>query len=180
MRVLRLPGIAELGDGALLALGDEDRVVPEALAASRLVRDASGEDAAAANDRALGRDRDKLRHVPCLAAGDTRELPEQLGDRRCAFLGVAGGVEPGTPAERRDLEARILAEDPAAGAFVCKGRLDQRVFVVRRPALVGPIVGVERLDRPARQQLLELARLVRVARREDRGYSVQRTSRTPS
>ena len=49
-----------------------------------------------------------------------------------------------------------------------KSRLDPRVVVVRRAGLVRVVVAVERLDRPAGEQRLELARLVRVARAEDR------------
>jgi hypothetical protein len=39
VRVLALPVVPELGDGARLADGHEDRVVAEALAAARLERD---------------------------------------------------------------------------------------------------------------------------------------------
>ena len=43
-----------------------------------------------------------------------------------------------------------------------------------------PPLGVEGHDRPAGEQPLELARLVRVSRREDRSQSSHLTSSTPS
>src|SRR5215211_3659901 len=46
VRVLRLPVIAELGNGAVLAVRDEHRVETEALGAARVLRDAPFERAA--------------------------------------------------------------------------------------------------------------------------------------
>ena len=54
VRVRPLPLVAELRDGPLLAVGDEDRVVAEAFAAARLVDDAALERAGAAVLRAVG------------------------------------------------------------------------------------------------------------------------------
>ena len=60
MRVLVLPRVAELRDGLLLAVGNEDRVVTEAFAAARLRSDAAFEDPRAAYLSAVGRDPDRL------------------------------------------------------------------------------------------------------------------------
>src|SRR5437879_1140846 len=75
--------------------------------------------------------------------------------------------------------ARRAAPAPT-GPPAAESRFDARVLDVGRPGLVRPALGVERLDRPAGKQLLELACLVHVARAERRPHSVQRTSRTPS
>src|SRR5438128_530017 len=63
MRVLLLPLVAELRDRELLAVGHEDRVVAEALAAARLAGDPALEDPGAADLLPVRRDRDELRDV---------------------------------------------------------------------------------------------------------------------
>ena len=61
MRVLRLPVVAELGDRALLAVGDEHRVVAEAFAAARRVGDPALERRPVPRTSlAVGRERDEL------------------------------------------------------------------------------------------------------------------------
>src|SRR5205085_116181 len=113
---------------------------------------------------------------------DAFELAEELADRGRALGRVARGVEPGPAAERRDLEAGVLADHPRvrAAGLAAEARLGTRVLVVRLACLRREVVRVERFDRPPRQELLQLARLVRVARAEPRAQSVQRTSRIPS
>src|SRR5690349_3499165 len=180
MRVLVLPSVAELGDGALLALRNEHRVVAEAAAAARAAGNRPVEDAGAAQLLPVRRDRDELTDVARAAVVDVAQLLQQLCDRRRALRCVARGVNAGPAAERCHLDARVLADRPAAGTPVREPRLDQRVLVVRRPRLLRIVVGVERRDRPAREQHLQLTRLVCVPRRKRRGHSIQRTSSTPS
>jgi hypothetical protein len=68
MGILRLPLVAELRDGSLLACGDEDRVVAEALVAARLAGDPAYQDAGAAQLLAGRRECDPLPDVPGAAA----------------------------------------------------------------------------------------------------------------
>src|SRR5205823_6048443 len=88
----------------------------------------------------------------------------------------------GPTTERRHLDPRVLPESPLVR--LCprpfKPCLRARVVVVRRAVLDRVVVGFERLDSPGGQQLLELARLVRVARRQPRLQSVHLTSTTSS
>ena len=131
---------------------------------------------------AVGRDRDELGHVARAPVVDAVELAEQLRDRRRALGRVARGVRgragrrappPRCPSPRRSSSppTRVAAER----------RLERaRSRSTSSPVSVGPALRVERLDRPAGQQHLELARLVRVARAERRYDSVHRTSSTPS
>src|SRR5581483_4470436 len=182
MRVPFLPCVPELGDGSLLALGDEDRVVPESLRAARLFGDAPGEDTAAAHLLVLGRQAHELGDVPRRTVANSLELAEELCDRRRPLGCVAGRLDAGPPIERLHLEPRVLADQPVACAddLPPEACLRAGVVRVRRAGLVRPAVRVERLDPPPRQRPLELTRLVRVARAEDRPHSTQRTSRTPS
>src|SRR5436305_3608743 len=132
MRVLRLPRVTELGDGALLALGDEDRVVAEASAATRLGRDPSLENARTAQLFTVWSDRDELGHVARTAIVDPFELPQELRDCRRTLGCVARGLDAGPATERRDLEAGVLADRPAVGnARAAECRLDLGVAVVR-------------------------------------------------
>src|SRR6478672_2560484 len=101
MRVLVLPSVAELGDGALLALRNEHRVVAEAAGAAQLLP--------------VRRDRDELTDVARAAVVDVAQLLQQLCDRRRALRCVARGVNAGPAAERCHLDARVLADRPAAG-----------------------------------------------------------------
>src|SRR5579864_1633366 len=180
MRVLRLPRVAELGDRLRLAVGDEHRVVAEAAGAARLGRDPAGDDPAAAKLLAVRRERDELGDVTRAAVVDAAELAEQLRDRGRALRRIPRGRDAGPAAERSDLDAGILADRPAGDAGAPERRLGARVRVIRVAGLGRIVVGVERFDRPAGEQHLELARLVRVARAQRRGYSLHRTPSTPS
>jgi hypothetical protein len=167
--VLRLPPVAELRNGALLALRHEHRVVAEALDAARRIRDATVEHAAAAQDRAVGRNCNELRHEACAAVILVSELAEQLRDRGSTLRRVPRRCDSRTPAERCNLEARVLADDPAVRrrTRTAERRLDERVVVVGVAVLGRIVVRIENVDRPAGKQHLELARLVRVARSEN-------------
>src|SRR5437763_1768913 len=83
VRVLGLPLIAELRDGSLLAGGDEDRVVAEALAPPRVFGDPSFQDAGSAGFLAGRRERDQLADVAgsTVFAFDTAELRQEALDR---------------------------------------------------------------------------------------------------
>src|SRR5579872_1861455 len=182
MRMLVLPGIPELAACARLAVGHEDRVVAEPAAPARRVGDASVGHARAAQDLAVRTDRHELRHVTSAPVRLLAELAEQLRDRGRALGRIPRGRDARTAAERRDLDAGVLADRPPVGrdARATEPRLGERVLVVRLAGLRRIVVGVEHVDRPAGKQLLELARLVRVARAENGVQSVQRTSSTPS
>src|SRR5439155_24622384 len=108
------------------------------------------------------------------------ELAEELRDRRPAFRRVARGQDARAAAEAVHFEPRVLRQHPGVGVVVAESRLRGRVLVVRRACLRRIVVTVERLDRPAGEQRLELPRLVRVAGTEDGAQSVHRTSSTPS
>jgi hypothetical protein len=164
--VLRLPPVAELRNGALLALRHEHRVVAEALDAARRIRDVAVEHAAAAQDRAVRRDRNELRHEARATVALVSELAEQLRDRGSTLRRVSRRGDSRTPGERRDLEARVLADDPAVRRQTrpAERRLDERVVVIGVAVLERIVVRIEDVDRPAGEQHLKLARLVRVAR----------------
>ena len=53
------------------------------------------------------------------------ELAEQLGDRRRSFGRVASREDAGPAAERRDLDARVLAEHPAVRVLAAEPRLQR-------------------------------------------------------
>src|SRR5437870_5866720 len=182
MRVASLPVASQLGDCPLLAVGHEHRVVAEALAAARLVGNAPLERAGAAKLLAGGRERHELAHVAGAAVLDALELAEELADRGRALGRVARGVEPGPAAERRDLETGVLADHPhfRVADLASEARLGARVLVVRRARLRWKRGRIHRLDRPAGEEPLQLARLVLVARAEARPHSLHRTSSTPS
>src|SRR5437870_3112700 len=169
MRVLVLPSVAELGDRARLAVGDEHRVVAEAFRAARRVGDPTLEHARPAYLASVGCERDELRDIARAPVADTLELAEELGDRGCALGGVARRVQTGASGERMHLDARVLADRPAlcVGERAAELRFRAGVLDVRLAGLVGPAIGVERLDRPSGKQELELARLVGIARRKD-------------
>src|SRR5262245_32412948 len=112
MRVLRLPGVAELRDRPLLARGDEDRVVAETLASGRLGGDASLEDACPAELLPAGSEKNELRDVPRRSILDTGELGEELLDRGCSLRRIAGGEDPRPAAQRSDFESGILRQHP--------------------------------------------------------------------
>ena len=167
--MLGLPHVAELRDGAVLAVGNEHRLEAEALDAARRVGDPALEDPRPARLAPVRCERDELRDVAGPPVARTVEVSEQLGDRRRALRGVPRRVDSGAAVERPHLDPRVLADRPALAiaGVAPEERLRAGVLVVRLPCLGGPLVGVERVDRPARQQPLELARLVRVARGED-------------
>src|SRR6476660_1399436 len=179
MRVLRLPAFPQFRDRlAALPLRNEDRVVAEALATRRLVGNAPFERAGAAKLASVRREEDELGDVARSALLDPRQLAQELRDRWRSLGRVPRGQDAGPAAERLDLEPRVLRQHPAVRVLSAEARLQRRVLVVRRAGLGRVVVAVERLDRPTRQEPLELTCLVPVARAED--YSIHRTSRTPS
>jgi len=105
-------------------------------------------------------------------------LKKSPGDR----IGTARSsrMDAGTTVERVHLDARVLADRPLVLVRVSSTEqgLAPRVLVVRLAVLGRKVVCLEGLDRPGRQQVLELTRLARVARREARLQSVHRTSTT--
>src|SRR2546430_10021913 len=78
------------------------------------------------------------------------------------------------------LDAGILPEDPCVrrARLEAEQRLSAGIVVVRLSRLGRKLVGVERLDLPAAQQLRELACLVWLARSAPRSQAVHRTSAT--
>src|SRR5581483_6538522 len=175
-----LPPVPELRDRSLLAVGDEDRVVAEALASGRPFGDAALERAPAPQLAPVRREEDELRHVACAALLESLELAQELRHRRRALGCVARREDAGPAAERVDLEPRVLCENPARLVRTAERGFDPCVLVVRCPRLRRVVIAFERLDRPAGQEVLELTRLVRVPRAEDGFHSIQRTSSTPS
>ena len=100
MRVLGLPLVAELCDGALFAVRDEDRVEAEAFLATRLFGDPALEDARAAELRALGRQRDELADVARASASGSapsRRLEHPFHVRASCPL---ADFRPGAPPSR--------------------------------------------------------------------------------
>jgi hypothetical protein len=162
-----LPRVAELGHGALLAVRDEDRVETEASGAVRLLGDAALERAGAAVLAAVGSDRGELADVAGAAipfAGERFEDPLDV-----PTLGPTGGFDAGPAAERLDLESGVLAEHPRIrrADLAAEQRLAAGVLEERAARLGRIVVGVEELDRPAGESVLELAPLVLVARAQD-------------
>src|SRR5437763_4665106 len=180
MRALCLPVVSQLRHRPLLASGNENRVVTEALVAARLVCDPALERPGATQLAAVGREEDELGDVARATVLAPFELAEELRDRRRTLGRVTRREHPRPPAERFHLEPGVLRKHPAAGVLATESRLERRVVVVRRAGLRRVVVAIQRLDRPAGQQRLELPRLVRVAGAEDCVQSVHRTSSTPS
>src|SRR5204862_6299469 len=111
-----LPLVAELGDRASLAVGDEDRVVAEARGTPSLLADAALEHPRASELLEARREADELAHVPCsprLSFG-SGELGQEFGDvllvARVAAR-IARRTDSRAPGETLDLEPRVLAED---------------------------------------------------------------------
>ena len=169
VRVRPLPLVAELGDRSLLAVGDEDRVVAEALAAARLVGDAAFERPCAAVLRAVGRERDELADVTRARRSSTpSELRAAAGRRdrrrRSARNGRRGdrrGRRPRSPSPRRSPRPRGSTARP-------KSAFAARVLVVGLAVSGGYVVGVEQLDLPPGQRGAQLAQLALVLRAEPR------------
>src|SRR2546430_1123410 len=179
VRVLRLPGVPELGHRLRLALGDEDRVVAESLAASGLLGDPALQRPLPAELRPLRRDAHELADVARASPVAVHAL--ELGEERLDRLrGPAGGADARPPAEPGHLDPRVLAEDPlVAPQCVTELRLRACVLVVGR-ARLGRQLRVEQADLPPRERAHELLRLVRVRRREEGPHWPQRIPRTPS
>src|SRR6266540_6331094 len=171
--VLDLPVVAELGHGLRLPFRDEDRVVAEALAAARLRRDRALE-RAAAPELPCRRQANELAAVARAAVLHTLELGEKLLDVMTR-LRPARGVDSGAPAERVDLDPRVLPEDPRLRLERPADQgLRTRVLVVRLTLLGRGLGRVEPLDPPARERPLELACLVLVSGRELGEHSAER------
>jgi hypothetical protein len=150
VRVAFLPLVAELRDGPLLSVGDEDRIEAEALRASWFVRDAAFEHAGAADLVGRGTERHELADVPRPPAFslDAVELAQQTLDMLPAR--ETRRRDPRCAAQPVDLEPRILAEDPRRRIDrPPEVRLRPSVLVVGRPVLRRVFVGLQGLDRPA-------------------------------
>jgi hypothetical protein len=97
--VLRLPLVAELGDGPVLPVRHEDRVEAEALRAPRLVGDAALEDSGSSELFAGRREGDELADVAGSAplVFDPLELPQEpldvLAAREARRLHARGAAE---------------------------------------------------------------------------------------
>src|SRR5688572_31291989 len=125
--MLGLPVVPELGDGARLAVGHEDRVVAEALAPARLERDRALDGGGAAKRLALRRERDELAHVARAPVLDALQRVEQRGH---PVVRPTRRLDPGPSAERGDLDPRVLAEHPVGRVPTAEARLAERVVVV--------------------------------------------------
>src|SRR5437763_10301022 len=132
MRALSLPVVPQLRHRPLLASGNEDRVVTEALVTARLVCDPALERAGATQLAAVGREEDELRDVARATVVAPFELAEELRDCRPAFRRVARGQDARAPAEAVHFEPRVLRQHPAVGVVATESRLRRRVLVVRR------------------------------------------------
>src|ERR671922_1548057 len=182
VRVLRLPVVAELGDGSVVAVRDEDRVEPEAAGASRLVPDPAFEDARAPLLVSLRRQRDQLADVarPPAATLHALELGQQPVD--VELSGEARRPDPRRAAEALDLEAGVLAEHPGTRPVQRPPEhgLRARVLVVGLADLRRILVDRERLDLPAGKRPPQLAELPRIRRGQESLYGFQRAPRTSS
>ena len=114
----RLPSVPELGHRLRLAVGDEHRVVAEALAAAALVSDRPVERAAGARLAAVRKQADELADVARPPIVLALELPEQPVDA-AARLSPAGGVDARATAERVTFSRERLDEllDLASGGI---------------------------------------------------------------
>src|SRR5262249_40886181 len=121
----------------------------------------------AAQLAAVGREENEFGDVPRATVVGVTELSEELRHRRGSLRCVACREDTRAAAERVHLEARVLRADPGVLVLAAEIGLDPRVLVVGRSGLGGVVVAVERLDRPARQEPLELLCLVRVTGAED-------------
>jgi hypothetical protein len=158
VRVLRLPVVSELRHGSLFAVGDEDRVETEAFRAAWLVADAAFQDSRAAQFLTRRRERDELAHIASAASVplDAGELGQEPVDVQAA--GEAGRLDARRAAEALDLEPRVLAQDPGAGSIIGPAvfRFRPGVVVVRLARLRRVVVGLERLELPARKGAAQL------------------------
>ena len=120
MRVLGLPLVAELCDGALFAVRDEDRVEAEAFLATRLFGDPALEDARAAKLRALGRQRDELADVARASASGSTPSSASSTRSTCAPPAHLADFRPGAPPSRATSipesspSPRVCRADPRA------------------------------------------------------------------
>src|SRR5437870_7424483 len=177
MGVLRLPPVAELCDGALLPVRDEDRVEPKALDPSLHFRNATLERATASELLARGRHGDQLADVAGAAAVPADPLQRAQQPADLVTGSAPGRVDAGMAAEPFDLDTGVLPEHPRIRRAhpATELRLRARVLVIRRPLFGRELLRFEELDRPAGQEGLELARLVLVPRAQARSYSAHRT-----
>src|SRR5438034_1930504 len=166
MRMLCLPLVAELGNGSRLAVVNEDWVVAEALASARLVDDSARKRAGASQLQTVRREGDEFGDVPCTpaVAFDAAQPLEEPADG-VVSAGV-GRLDSRPAVEPLDLDPGILTEHPGVGLRVraAERGLQPCVVVVRLARLRGIVARLERRDRPAGQQPLELACLVRISR----------------
>jgi hypothetical protein len=158
MRVRRLPFFAQLGDGLVLPVRNEDRIEAEAARPARLVDDSTFEDAGPSQLASLRRDRDQLADVARTPVLDAVELREQA--LHVFPSGKPRRLDARPAPEPVDLEARVLAEDPARRVErMPELRLRPRVLVVRLAGLRRVFLGLERFDLPAGERSPELTEL---------------------
>jgi hypothetical protein len=167
--VLPLPGVAQLGTGSLVSVGDEDRIEAEAFSAARFGGDVSFERPRAAKLLAGRRHDHELAHVTRSTVFDSVQPVEEPANGIIAA--GARRLDSRSAAERRDLDPGVLAEHPVTRRpdLAAVRGLGPRVLPVALPGLGREVVGVEQADRPARQRRLELPALVVVAGAEGGG-----------
>src|SRR5512132_915363 len=178
MAVLALPVVAELSDGSLLALGDEDGVVAEPSGAIWLLGDPSLERSRASKLLSVGRQHYELADVAgaarlALRPGKIVEEPGYLLLIGRVRSGVAGRPDSRPATEPVHLEPRVLADHPeigSAGLSPVAG-LREGVLVEGRPSLFRHRARPECRDLPVWEERAELTQLVPVARRDAGFYS---------
>src|ERR671937_2634370 len=125
-----LPLVAELGDGAVLAIRDEDWIEAEAGRAGRCGRNAARERSGSAQRPPVRPERHELAHVarsPGLALHPV-ELAQHPADLVAGR--AARGMDAGPSAETHDLDARILAQLPHVGGHMRAAELRLRIRVL--------------------------------------------------
>src|SRR3954470_2836001 len=180
MRVLPFPAVAQLGNGLISTVRDEDRIEAEPLGAAGLESDPPLERAGAAELFTGRRHEHELADVARASLLQATELTEEPTDR----IGTARSsrMDAGTTVESVHLDARVLSDRPLVPLRLraAEQSLAPRVLIVGLAVFGRKVLCRERLDRPVRQQVLELTRLARIAGREARVQSVHRTSTTSS
>ncbi len=137
-----------LGEGAVEAVGDKQRIVPEAAAAGRAFGYASLDDTleevllAALDERY---DRAETR-TAVVAARKLRQQTSVVGLEVVAVGGITRRMNARRTAQSLDLQARVVGEAVAAGAVVYVVRL-LRGVALQRGLLLGYIFGYAALAR---------------------------------
>src|SRR5436190_14106732 len=131
--MLRLPVVAELGDCARLAVGDEDRVEAEACGAACMRCDPALQRSRPTALFAGWAEGDELAHVsrPPRIAVRALEPPQHPAD--LVPGGAPGGMDARASAQAGDFDAGVFAEHPERRRreLAPEPRLRQSVVVVR-------------------------------------------------